>query len=393
MKKPFNYLLVLFVLSGFTSAKQEAEPKSTDYIKEIPFNFDYGLPIIKATINNIEYDFLFDTGMPNALSDKLTNKLGLKSIRSASGSDVNGNTSQESYVIIDEIKVGGISFENIETLSVDLSSGFEIGCLNLDGVIGNNLIRTAIWEIDYENKVIRLTDNIEKFKIPDSAEILKFKTNTKNKYYSPSVDIKINNKKRKGVKFDTGSTGGITMPLNFFSNVLDPNKSVEYFGKASAALYGKGENIKYVDSKIESIELGDLTFKDQIVTFSENFPVIGNKLFKNYKLIIDYSTSKIYLIKQKEYNNSTLDNFGHQIAIIDQKAIVSLIYKNSEAEKMGLQLGDEILKANDLNYRELLATDACGFLFDNPHKKMESLDVLVLRDGKEIPLKLKKKVL
>ena len=68
MNKLLTFLALIFVLSSFTTRK---ELLKTNYIKEIPFNFDYGVPIIKASINDIEYNFLFDTGMPTVLSENI----------------------------------------------------------------------------------------------------------------------------------------------------------------------------------------------------------------------------------------------------------------------------------------------------------------------------------
>ncbi|WP_158973536.1 PDZ domain-containing protein [Cellulophaga sp. L1A9] len=195
------------------------------------------------------------------------------------------------------------------------------------------------------------------------------------------------------MKFDTGSNGGIKLPLDFYSNVLDTNKSVEYYGKASTAIYGKGENKNYVDSKVNSIEIGDLQLQNQIVTFDENFPKIGNKFFKNFKIIISYDENNIYMIKQKEYSNTVLENFGFQTGIIDQKAIVSLVYKNSNAEKKGVQLGDEIVSVNDLNFSELISKDACNILFNNPIKEMDSMNILFSRNGNKQSLQLEKETL
>lgn len=390
MNKLFSYLVLIFVISSFTTKKEFFE---TNYVKEIPFNFDYGVPIIKASINGIEYNFLFDTGMPTVLSQSIVKKLNLKSISSIMGSDVNGNRQQESYVMVNEIIVGGISFKQVKTLSTDLKSGFEIGCLNLDGVIGNNLIKDAIWEIDYEKKVIRLTDNIVNFKIPDDADIIKFKTNSKKGYYSPNIEIAINNKSRKDVKFDTGSNKGINLPFDYYSSVLDVNKSVEYYGQASAAIYGKGENKKYLDSKVEYTKIGDLQLQNQIVTFNENYPTVGNKLFENFKIVISYDENKIYMVKQKEFTNPILENFGFQTAVINEKAIVSIIFKNSNAEKKGLQIGDEIIRVNDLNFPELISKDACDFLLNNPIKKMNSINIIFSRNGNKQTLQLEKEIL
>lgn len=393
MKKLYIVLLFILLLSGFSVSASTLDLENSSYNEKVKFNFDYGVPIIKATIDDKEYNFLFDTGMPTTLSSELSKELQLKTVRTATGVDVNRNSSQEEYVTLDEIKIGGISFKNIEALSINLNAGFEIGCLQIDGVIGNNLIKDAIWEIDYESKTISLTDDIKNFQIPESASLIKFTMNDKRGYYSPNVDVKINNKKQQGVKFDTGSSGGFKMPLTSFVKILNPDKSVEYFGRATAALYGKGENQKYVDSKVESVEIGDLELSNQIINLSTDFATLGNRFFESYKVVIDYSHKKIYMIEQKEAGNQVVDNFGFQTSVVDGKAIVAIIYKKSDAETQGIQLGDEILKINNLDVEELIAADACGFLLNNPLKEIDKAEIIVLRNGNQMSFVLDKETL
>jgi hypothetical protein len=389
MKHLAVYLLLFIVFSSFNSKNKTSESNPGNYLKEIPFTFEHRLPIIKVTINNKEYNFLFDTGMPTALSENLVRKFDLDSLNSKIGSDINGNKKRESYVSLKKINIGGINFENIETLSVDLKSGFEIGCINIDGVIGNNLIQNAIWEIDYEKKLIRFTNDIDNFNIPSNSKKISFKYNSRRNQLTPKIDIKINNKKLKGVLFDTGSSSGIKSQLKYYPMDLNPSQSVEYYGKSSAALYGKGKDNEHIDAKIKTIKIGDLDLQNRIVTFNENTSLIGNEFFKNYRIIINYETSKIYMIEQKVYSYSPVQIFGFQTNVIDQKAIVSLLFKNSNAEKNGIQLGDELLELNTINIRDLIAEDACDFLFNNPLKELSSAKIIVLRNGKEHFIELK----
>jgi hypothetical protein len=379
MKNLAVYLLLFIVFSGFNPKNITSELNSEVYLKEIPFTFEYGIPIIKAKINNKEFNFLFDTGMPTALSENLVERLDLNAMNSKIGSDVNGNKQRESYVTLKKISVGGIDFENIETLSVDLNSVFEIGCINIDGVIGNNIIQNGIWEIDYERKLIKFTNDIDNFNIPSNANKIYFKYNSRRNQLTPKIDIKINNKKLKGILFDTGSTAGIKLPLKQFKKIHNLNQNIEYYGKASAALYGKGEDIQYIDSKIKTIEIDDLKLQNKIVTFYENSPLIGNRFLKNYRIILNYEKSEIYMIEQNDYSYTSLQNFGFRTSVIDNKNIVSILYKNSNAEQNGILLGDEVLEINDINIRYLIAEDACNFLFNNPLKDLKSMNLLILR--------------
>ncbi len=390
MNKILVCCIVVFACTGFVL---KSESVATHFLSEVPFNFDFGVPIIKVTIDGNEYDFLFDTGMPTAVSKSISEKLKLKNSRIGSGKDVLGNAHQENFVVVNRTEVGGVGFDDVEALTLDFSSSIELGCLKLDGVIGNNIIKEAVWEIDYERKVIRLTDDIANFEMPENASEIKFKTNAKRGYFSPNIDVVVNNKKRKGVKFDTGSSGGVRLPLAYFSSVIDSTKSVEYYGKATVSVYGDGQNKRFVDSKVKTLEIGDLELQSYHVTFHENAPTVGNLLFKDFKLIINYEDSKMYLIEQKELENEKLENFGFQTRVIDQKAFVSIVYKNSEAEKLGLQLGDEILSLNGIKLTDLISKDVCFYLQNNPLKSNETVDIVYVREGKEYSLQLEKQIL
>jgi len=47
-------------------------------VTEIPFEYRLGLPIINVTINGESYDFLFDTGASNIISQELAKKINAK---------------------------------------------------------------------------------------------------------------------------------------------------------------------------------------------------------------------------------------------------------------------------------------------------------------------------
>ena len=59
MKNLLSFFRLLLLLSVFTSqantTKPDTIPSEKEYIKEIPFTFDYGIPIIKVTFKKKEY--------------------------------------------------------------------------------------------------------------------------------------------------------------------------------------------------------------------------------------------------------------------------------------------------------------------------------------------------
>jgi len=355
MKKTFPILLLIILFSFNTKLFSQNE----DYLKEVSFNFTYGVPVIEVNINGENYNFLFDTGMPATISENLNKKLKLSSTRNSIGSDVNGNKNNENYTILENIKIADINFNNTEVLVANLKSSFEIKCLQLDGVFGNNLMKNLIWEINYDTKKIRFTNNIEKLNISNNITKLNFKT--KKGYYTPKVSVKINGKIRENLMFDTGSSAGINRPIEEHSHKKFKN-SIEYYGSSKVALYGRAKKSKSIISKIDNIEIGSSKIKNQLVLFNKTTPLIGNKFLSNFKIIIDYNNNAIYLAQNENSNNIIIENFGFFANVIDDKMIVTTIFKNSIASQK-INIGDEIISINSTPIPAILeGENPCGFL-------------------------------
>ena len=54
------------------------------------------------------------------------------------------------YVLLPKVTVGCVDFLNTGAAIADLKRSSVIACLNVDGIIGANLMQKAIWQIDYE---------------------------------------------------------------------------------------------------------------------------------------------------------------------------------------------------------------------------------------------------
>ncbi|NRB81964.1 MAG: clan AA aspartic protease, partial [Saccharospirillaceae bacterium] len=87
---------------------------------QIPFEYRLGLIILKVNIAGKEYDFLLDTGAPNAVSKKLAKELNLTPIFSEVVTDSNGDNSELGLVKLDHVSIGGVKFLNTGAVIVDL---------------------------------------------------------------------------------------------------------------------------------------------------------------------------------------------------------------------------------------------------------------------------------
>jgi len=163
MKKTFFLSILIPILISCSPVKKVLNVgrlKQSEFNEKIAFNFETGVPIIEVSIAGKSYHFLLDTGAPTAISPTLAQTLNLSPATSSKSSDSQGYKKKETVVVIPEIKIGKLVFENTGALVIDMRSVFQMKCLNVDGIIGANQMANAIWQLDYANKLISISDNM-----------------------------------------------------------------------------------------------------------------------------------------------------------------------------------------------------------------------------------------
>jgi len=206
-------ILVLFMLIVSCSSKRisktyrQGEVIQKNYLEEVPFFYYKDLIILKLKIDEKEHNFIFDTGNDLTSIDKsLIPKINIKS-NNVKGKVVDAKNikSRNKFISIDNIRIGKIKFSNIGAMVFDHSpfNQFFANKFKISGVIGSNLMRKVIWQIDYEKKIIRLSDKTEVFDLSNNN---KLKTNS-GIYGNAEIEIKLNNIPARYI-FDTGSAMG-----------------------------------------------------------------------------------------------------------------------------------------------------------------------------------------
>ena len=99
------------------------------------------------------------------------------------------------------------------------------------------------------------------------------------------------------------------------------------------------------------------------------------------------------MIKDVELKSSKIESFGISIKYINQKPIISAIYKSSAAAKSGLLLNDEIIAIDELDTSNLTVADACLYSFNSPLKDKDNAKITVIRAGEKLSFDLKKEII
>jgi predicted aspartyl protease len=388
----FVMLLLLTSCNTLKTIKlmKSGEIEQEEFNVKIPFEYRLGMIILKVNISGEEYDFLLDTGAPNAISKELAKKLGLSNVSEQKVRDSQDEKSKLGFVLIKKLGLGGVDFLNTGAVVADLKQSKELGCLRIDGLIGSNLMRKAIWKFDYQNQIITITNSIESLSIPKLTSKIPFFT----KYTgTPIIDFKLNDVTQKNVIVDLGSNGGISLSNKTYNALMKNNPSIPQtysLGISESGLYGLGKADSTYYIKAPSVSFGNVSLENTIVSFSnKSASTIGTKFFKNYDLILNWFTKEILLINKTEYDNSTLSTFGFTSSNQENQLIVSQIYKNME----DLKVGDQILQVGAINYNKLLPEQWCEIVENGLIKEKEEVKISILRDNKELSFTLRKEKL
>jgi len=310
--KVFIYLIIFILINSCATSKavkylNEGKTAEENFKVTLPFEIKNGFIIVEVKIKNKNYNFILDTGAPNVVSKELAESLNLKIIDSVDVSDVFDKSKNTKYTRIETIEIGTINFIGTVALINDFNSIPVWSSLNIDGFIGSNLMQHAIWDFDFDQNQVTITDNELKLSLPE--EIIE------NKLFigydrTPAIACKINGKKVWNFTVDFGYNGGIVIPFSEFKKQKE-NGKISDFTKSEThgviGIYGKQDITRETyRGIINEIEFGNSILKKEKVYSEQYFnQLFGLEFFRNYRVILNWKSKKIKLIENKKptHNN------------------------------------------------------------------------------------------
>lgn len=272
---------------------------------------------------------------------------------------------------LSNIKIAGIDFNNTATVITDLKKQFP--CLEIDGLIGSNIMKHAVWQIDNESKKIIITNTVHKIDTTNYNQIINFTT---NKQGNPYVNISLGNQIIETL-VDLGNNANINIENKYRRNIEKSNikNEISFNGNSAVGIFKeKADKFSVVThTKIKKLQMDGLEFNNKIITFTKGDSKIGTSFFKNYNYIIDYNSKKLYLQKLPGEKNDQYISYGFGRVYEDNKVIISELLQNSEASKK-LKLGDQIITFNGKDWSNLTQNEWC-----NIYKNLEWPNILKLK--------------
>ena len=351
---------------------------SSNFLKEIKFEDKYGYFIIPVTIGNVTYNYIFDTGGYNTINTSILERNKLRELIQVEVGSSNQIKSKVAMSRVPNIQIAGISFRNVGVFNFDFEKSQAINCYTNGGIIGKGIIKESVWQIDYRNGLIRLTDKLSELPNLDNAIKLKVRL---DKTFNPFIKAEVNGKKIEFM-LDYGFGGFISLTENTAKKILKSSIQ-EIDGEGTIGANGMSEDHIFY-GPIKSLEVGKKTFDNQIAYFSKpnNYNLIGSEISKYFIVTLNFREEELYLTPYADTVEEKYETFGFALNMNESGVYVSKLHSNSNAKELGLRLDDKVSMINGIDPTLM---DYCDFYFlvKNLLKSKDEINLVINRtEGK-----------
>jgi len=377
MKNILSIFTLLFISFGcsiqWTEAIRKGELGTKTASQQIDVEVKNGLVILPVTISGTTYRFLFDSGAPLSISEKVQQQFSFKTISKGFIVDSEKHRSQVNYVRLDSLSIGETIFLKQTAFVGDFESNPIIKCMNIDGIIGSNLIRFCNWELDIDKQ--KLGINLPILSNQNGIVTIPFRTDNQ---YNMFIDVSIGVIPVKNILIDYGSNGSLSLPSSIFTTLQERNIFNEVFhehGFSNSGIVGKRSEISRNFTYLDSLRLGDLIVEN-VALNTGNTGSIGTQLLSRYTVTIDWN-SKLLHFQKKAHFDADFQSFGFSIGSKRDQLYIQSVVDGLSPDQQGIVPGLQILKLDSMDFHEPYSF--CDFM--NYYKKKRSEMVIEVVDS------------
>lgn len=357
-----------------------------DFYYEIPFEYT-GEIIIKGGVGVETYDFLFDTGGYTMIDAAVLQRNNFTVLVKQLLSSTNGLGKETDIVNTGIFTIGDLVFNNVKAYCIELDNSPKLQCMVDGGIIGSAIIQNYIWQIDYPNRKIIVTDNIERLPGMEGAvRIPVYLNNNLQPYFMSRI-----NGRSQWLMFDTGCASPLWIGDKDAVNFIDmaPAKT-RIIGGSVETHHGKitdGINVFKADCVIN-----DIRFDATPAYYREGsgLTLFGNPVIKDYIVTLNFGNGEMYFKPIKEIPAAKQwESFGFSLEYAEGYYKIATVIAGTTAEKSGLAPGD---KVTAINGKKITCPDFCECWqeFSQLLESEQGIAFTVLKNGKPRQIKIKK---
>ena len=332
MRLIFGLLLFLIVV-----------PLSAQQVKSvIPYRMVGGKMIVDMTINGQVRSFIFDTGGQMALTGELCEELNIPVVDSVKVTDVNGKEVGLPRVVVSSLMTPDerINFSGAPAMKLSTPSPFE--CFHADGLIGSDLFKDLIVEIDGKAKTITVT-SAEKSSTVSLRKMLLFS----GKGFMPIITLQAGAGNSLVALFDTGCPSFLSLKNRDYENLRSSGAfqvMSEGIGGGSIGVGGMTESKISYRVDLPLLSVGPTKFKQVTAeTATPPYTLLGVKLLEYGKVTIDYPRRRWYFEAYEQEFDMTSKHYNVNLQVKDGNLVVATVWS---AMKDVVEVGDKVVKIN-----------------------------------------------
>ncbi|WP_386402691.1 hypothetical protein [Sungkyunkwania multivorans] len=314
-------------------------------VTSIPFEYaPSGHIVIQVGIDDTQntYPFILDSGAANYLFENYLGQQSPKTTGRTLSMDTNGAFSFPKIYEAPYIGIGDITLRNV---------GFKyteqpFQCYDhIYGLIGANIMRHFVWQIDYQNQLIHISKERRHLPVtPDKESAIGI---AKNKWgHQIYTSFAVGDKKGQ-FTIDLGSNSVLTIPLKKIDSSTVANGR-ELLGIGSSGLSSNDKESKKYVVTIDTLKLGKekrpFTNVETYASNSSSFTAIGNGFLKHFLITLDYPEKQLYL---QDKNDQPFVHRTQSVGFqFDDGLSVRSVFKHSNAYALGIRPEMDLISIN-----------------------------------------------
>lgn len=343
---------------------------------KIPFTLYENKILIEVVIEKKKYNFVFDSGAMSLLDQGMVNMKKAKNVAiDLEAEDANEQKKKLSVIQVPALKLENINFKDGYFAVHDFTAINERSCVPIAGIFGSNLMNNLVWKIDFQQKVIIVSDQSMAadgaLEVAFEKEAFSNVPYTKLKIRGTVIDLVL----------DTGSGDALTIGKNAFDKIKD-STFLEGTGPSATSLFGNNDGTFYEDSMAISFPGAPArVFKGVHTTAQGNeMALLGIDFLKHYSPVFDYKLNKLLLKADTVAISESLMSWGFGLGGVDGKLIVVNMFNIPELQAQ-FKVGEQIIAVNDIDMAKPDKLDLCRVM---ELRKQKNTLVLTKADGTKV---------
>ncbi|GAB5557089.1 MAG: hypothetical protein SchgKO_13020 [Schleiferiaceae bacterium] len=357
--------------------------REENFTTTIPFVTKSRLQVVTVYVEGVPLEFIWDTGASyTVLTAEGAAKINAEEVGSNSIRDSQGNVKKSPLVLIPEVKLGDLHFEEVLAAVIDYPENSAVRCVAYDGILGQNAIRRAQWTSDYTTNTFTVTD--QPLEAGEGDLVASFSQNRR-----PLVTLNVGDKTVSNILLDTGSGGAIDLPADVKDKLNDDlflYPELTYIDGTSQGVFGAGlDTSKECFPKyfaVDSVEVPGM-----IISFQENEKgKIGQQVLRMWdRVSLDHINQQIIFHGAQKKAKEPKSFWLGLSKSGDYITVGSLLEEHLNHEN-GLRRGDTLTALNGVPLPDF--KDYCEFYewqLSTFRGEQDSLQATMI-DGKEVLL-------